>query len=348
MALNYNTIQALINKKYLPVLYDNIFTANHFLLAKLKQKAKTYNDRTIVVPLEYAKSTTIDFLARGEPITLASEELVTAAEYSPKMLSASLTIYLEDELESKSDMAIKNILDVKLRNIQRSIEEYLASYLWTRGVSNPDSNGWNTIDHLINDDDSTAVGGIPASGTQYSWWKSNMIDLQDGSFTGDATQEADLKDSSKDVYLLKLYARGVAKSKYQTGKNPDCIIVPQYIWDLTEQILHEQKLGTTMQVMVGDIGFTALNFRGIPIVADDDMVAAQTGDTDGRIYFINTEFMYMFFNSGAKFTASEFVKSANLNARTSLINAYGNIVISNRRSQTCIYNILSPKSYSSN
>lgn len=346
MALNYTTIQALINDKYLPVLYDNIFTANHFLLAKLKAKAKIYNERQIVVPVEYAKSTTIDFLARFETIALGAEEVVTAARYTPKMLTGSFTISLEDELENKSDMSIKNVLDTKMKNLQRSIQEKLADHIWLRGTSLADSNGWNTVDYLINDQAATNPGVIPSTaGTQYAWWKSNVIDLTGAEYDDDPQQEVELMDLSKDVYLKTLFARGVAKSKHQTGIEPDCIIVPQYIWDLTERILDPQKTGSVMKVMVGDIGFTALNFRGIPIVADDDMVAAQTGDTDGRIYFMNTEFLYMFFNSGAKFTSSEFVKPANMNARSSLINAYGNIVITNRKSQTVMTNIYSPKTY---
>ena len=57
-----------------------------------------------------------------------------------------------------------------------------------------------------------------------------------------------------------------------------------------------------MNAKAASMGFTALDYRGIPIVADDDMVANQTGDTDGRIYFLNDKYLYFFFNSGAKFT----------------------------------------------
>lgn len=345
MAYNYNTIRSLVNQRYLPKLYDNIFTANHYFLVLLKKKAKIYNEERIRVALEYAKATTIDFLAPYEAIVVRPEEIITSAYYLPKMFSGSLSICLEDELKNKSDLAIKNLLSTKTRNLERSMQGELATYMWTRGATAlPDSNGWNTIDYLISDESAVDVGDILSSGTVPAWWKSKVLDLTT-EYTGDAQSEDDLKNSTKDVYIKKLLQRGIAKAKYQTGAKPDICLVPQYIWDLIEDVLDPQKTGSKMSERAGKMGFTALDYRGMEIVADDDMVAAQVDDTDGRMYFINTDFLWMYFNSGAKFTADEFVKAHNANSRTALVNAYGNICISNRRSQVEFQNIKSPKSY---
>lgn len=340
MALNYNTLQALINKKYLPVLFNQIFTENHYLLAVLKAKAKTYNDRKIVVPLEYAKSTTIGFLDPYDTIELRPEEIATAAEYDPKMFTGSLTVSLEEELVSKSDMAIKNIIDAKMANLKRAIQEALATHIWVRGTSLAASKNWNTIDFLLNPT-TTTVGGIAIADA--TWWVPKTIDAT--ALNDDPTSESDLMDPSKDVYLLKLIVRGIAQCKYLTGEKPSSIIVPQYIYDLLERILDPQKTGSKMNEKVADLGFDNIMYRRIPIVADDDMVAAQSGDTDGRMYFINEKYLYMFFNSGAKFTMEPFVKPANQNARSALVNAYGNLVVTNRRVHTSITGIRSPQSY---
>jgi len=124
------------------------------------------------------------------------------------------------------------------------------------------------------------------------------------------------------------------------------IVLPQYLWDLLERVYDSRKLGSTMVEMVGNIGFNTLQFRKrIPIVADDDMVVAQTGDTDGRIYFLNDNYMYMYFNSGAKFKATDFARPANQNARSCLVNAYGNIAISNRAAQAVLTGLKSPQAY---
>ena len=50
--MNFGTLQSLIAKEYMKVLYDNIFVRSHFLLSQLKSKAKTFNGRRISVPVE--------------------------------------------------------------------------------------------------------------------------------------------------------------------------------------------------------------------------------------------------------------------------------------------------------
>ena len=354
MALNYNTLQALINKKYLKVLFNQIFTANHYLLAKMKQNSKTFNERKIVTPLEYAKSTIIAFMARYGTIGLVPEEIITAAEWGPKMLTGSLTVCLEDELENKSDEAIKNVLTAKMKNLQRSIQDHLATHIWARGTTFPGGasaaatvNNWNTIDYLVNKVSATVGGIAVVEDTTNAWWQSHIIALTAANgYTDDATVEANLIDPTKNVFLFKLYQRGIAKAKHLTGQNPTVILVPQYIWDLTEMLINTQKLGSKLEVKVGNFGFDALKVRGsVPIIADDDMVAAQTGDADGRLYFLNDEYLYMFFNSGAKFKARPFVQQPNSNVSSSLVNAYGNIVITNRLAQCVMTGIASPKSY---
>ena len=55
------SLSALIQQYYMPVLYDNLFKKSHPLLAIMKAKAKTFNGREIVVPVEYADGATSVF-----------------------------------------------------------------------------------------------------------------------------------------------------------------------------------------------------------------------------------------------------------------------------------------------
>ena len=341
MALNYTTLTALIKEHYLPRLYDQIFTSGHYLGALLKQKAKTYDERKIVVPLEYGKMSQIAFIARYGSVPLKDEEIATAAEFEPKMLTGSITLALEDELQSKSDGAIKKILDAKFSNLKRSLQEYFANYIWTRGTTVADANGWNTVDHLVNAA-SVTVGGIAAG--DYAWWKANSLTLGSSPYSDDPTVEAELIDPAKDVYLLKIIQRLIATSRRGTGENPDVILCPQYIYDLIEGIL-EEKRRLKMSDRAAALGVDAIRYRGVDIAADDDMVENQSGDTDGRMYALNTKYLYMFFNSGAKFTMTDWVRPANANYRAALVNAYGNMVVSNRRCQSVATGLASPKTY---
>jgi len=75
------------------------------------------------------------------------------------------------------------------------------------------------------------------------------------------------------------------------------------------------------------------------------MVNAQADNTDGRIYFINTNYLYMFFNSGAKFTASDMLEDTRSNTFVQKVHTYGNMVVTNRRAHCVISTVASPTAY---
>jgi len=338
MALNYNYITGMINKKYLSKSEDQIFREDHFVQAKLIQNAKTFNERKIVVPLEYKKSANVGFIAEGGSLTPATTDEFSAAEYVPKMLTSHVTITLEDELRMRSALAVENIVSAKVDNAMKSTEEFVADHIWSRTAAT--TNQWNNFTDLISA--STTTGGIAVA--DMAKWASPVINAGGSGYTGDPTSEVDLIDPSSDVYLKKMLQVLHARSKWRAGKNK-AIVMPQYLWDLLENILDPQKTGSKMNVMAGKMGFTALDFRGIPVVADDDMVDAQDGDEDGRMYITNLDHLYFFFNSGAKMTAGKFIEPRDANVKTSKINSYGNLVASNRASQAYIYGFKSPQSY---
>lgn len=337
MALNYDYITGMMNKKYLKKAEDNIFREDHYIQSMLMKKAKTFNERKIVVPLEYKESANVGFTAEGGSFTPETTDEFTAAEYTPKMLTSHVTVTKEDELRMKSAMTVENIITAKVDNAVKSTESYIASHLWSR--TGATANQWLNFTDIVAS--SGTLGGI--SPNDFSGWVSPVLNLASG-YVQDATKESDLVDPSSDVYIPKILAAIFAKSKWRMGKNK-VISMPQYLWDLLESILDPQKLGSKMSVTAGKMGFIALDYRGVPVVADDDMVDAQSGDTDGRIYMHNLDHLYFFFNEGAKLTAGKFIEPRDRNVMTSKILTYGNLVTSNRASQVYATGFLSPQSY---
>ena len=154
-----------------------------------------------------------------------------------------------------------------------------------------------------------------------------------------------MEDPGKDTYILRILARGIANAKAQTGENPDLIVMSQYHYDLLESELGEFKRGNLESDRMAKMGFVGMSYRGIDIVADQDIVTAQASDTDGRIYFINTDYLYMFFNSGAKFTASDMVEDPQSNTFVQKVHTFGNMVVSNRKAHCVVKELYSPRTY---
>jgi hypothetical protein len=349
-----SSLSALIQEYYMPVLYDNIFKKSHPLLSILKAKAKTFNGRQITVPVEYADGSASawgDKHSLGDAYDPSLVDIAKTASFTPEMLTGHILLTKEETLLMNSPQAIKNIVSAKVKNLQKGLEVDVASNLWLRTNA---SNAWLPIDVALSGGEagvSAGVGGLTVASN--AWWATPV--LTDASFTDasgdtgstgvDHISEDDMVDSSKDTYILRMLARGVANARSNTGENPDLIVVPQYVYDLIETELDTKKTGSPLSERMGAMGFTSLNFRGIDIVADQDMVDAQSGNYDGKIFFINTNYVNMFFNSGAKFTASDMIEDTNSNTFVQKVHAYGGMVTSNRKAHCVITDVYSPTSY---
>jgi len=367
------SLSALIQQYYMPVLYDNIFKKSHPLLSILKGKAKTFNGREIVVPVESADGGVSVFGDvhgvgnTGSPAggyIPAKADIAQTSTYNPTMLTGHFLVTKEETLLMNSPQAIKNIVGAKVANLQKSLEKKVAENLFATSLS---ADHFNPLGHLINNADGT-VGGITVASSPASnlFWRSPVLDQSDfadasGEHTtqsptdvADYIAENDMQDPAKDTYILRILARGIANAKAQTGENPDLIVCPQYIYDLIESELGEFKRGSLESDRVAKMGFVGLSYRGIDIVADQDMVTAQqqvadpavaSTNYDGRIYFLNTNYLHMFFNSGAKFTASDMIEDTLSNTFVQKVHTYGNMVVTNRKAHCVVKNIYSPLDY---
>lgn len=347
------SLEALIRTKYMSILYDNIFVKSHPLAAMLKEKAKTYNGRQIGVPLEYADSGSGNVYWGGQhgatDLTPATIDPFVLAKYEPKMLTGTLRVTKEEMLIMNSDEAVKNVVASKVKNLQKTLEQTFSDNLHAASAN---AGGWHSLKEIVsaisaNGTESPAIGGItvtragsPSAYTAGEWWQSPVIDAE--TVHGDALTEADLLNAADAAYFPKLLARGVAKARKQTGEDPNIIIVSQYLFDLLEQILDPRKTGSRMNEKLGSMGFNAIDFRGIPVVADNHLAVSSN---KASIYFLNTDYLYMFFNSGAKFTAGKFVEAERSNTFSMKVHTYGQMVCTNRKAQCRIDNVYSDGSY---
>ena len=347
------SLEALIRTKYMSILYDNIFVKSHPLAAMLKEKAKTYNGRQIGVPLEYADSGSGNVYWGGQhgatDLTPAVIDPFVLAKYEPKMLTGTLRVTKEEMLIMNSDEAVKNVVSSKVKNLQKTLEATFSTNLHAASSA---SGAWHSLKEVVssisaNGTEGPVIGGItvtragdPSAYTAGGFWQSPVINAE--TVHGDALTEADLLNAADAAYLPKLLARGVAQARKQTGEDPNLIIVSQYQFDLLEQILDPRKTGSKINEKMGSMGFNSIDFRGIPVVADNHLVVSSN---KASIYFLNTDYLYMFFNSGAKFTAGKFVEAERSNTFSMKVHTYGQMACTNRKAQCRIDNVYSDGSY---
>ena len=339
MALDLDTVGTLVRKTHMPILYDQIFQKNHYLFRKLKDKAKTFNGIQIVQPLEYANISNASWLTEFGELPLVHGDPVTDAKWDPTFLTDVLLISKKDELMATSDEAVLNIINVRMKNMQKGMELKAVRNLWARSAT---TNAWLPLISLLSN--SVTTGGIAIADA--TWWETPT--LVAATVWPDCTaDEASLLDPTKGIYIKRILQRGIAKAAYLTGEDPDCIVMPRYLFDLCEFGLDPQKRGNLADAGVAAMGFNNIKYRNSVLLADEDMTYAQTGDTDGYMYFLNTDYLYLYFNSGAKFTMGKFVEAIKGNYSAAKCNAFGGMAVSNRAAHCVVTGLPSPKTYAS-
>ena len=167
MALTYDQITAITEKKFIPKLVDNIFNSNA-LLKKLKAKEKLQSGGDkILVPLAYAETSASGWYQGAETLSTTDNEQITSAEFDWRQLYANISITRRDELRNSGDAAIINFVKSKVMIAEKTIRQKLSTALYNVGTDAKQIQGLRLLLSVSN-----TYGGIDQSAQ--SWWQANV------------------------------------------------------------------------------------------------------------------------------------------------------------------------------
>ena len=163
MPLSYDQISAITQKKFIPKLYDAVFDSNPLLQrAKKKFYEKIDGGERILVPLNYAMTTSSGWYSGSETLQTSDNEVISAAEYTWKQLYANISISRMDELKNSGDSQILSLVKNKVKIAEKTMDDKLGTGLYSDGSDAKSIVGLRDIVAV----DQT-VGGIAQS--SYSW-----------------------------------------------------------------------------------------------------------------------------------------------------------------------------------
>jgi len=308
--------------------------------------AQELEGRKLVTPLEYADGSNTQMYNAYGTLAVAPTNIYDAAEWEPKLADSSLVIDKKEELQNKTSLAIKNLVDGKIKNVEKGMAGSIARSMFRRpdGTSGAmlDASYFNSLDFLINDVVATSVGGIVA-GTAYAWWLSKVF-TKATDFSDNLTI-ADMTNPAKDTYYTKVFARMLAIAKFRNSSGDMLLILPQEQWDGYEFCLDQKKGGSGLGEMKGVAGFDALKYRRADIIAEDTMVLEQASDVDGEIYCLNSENMFWAFTPGAKMSSEPFIGTQNSLTKVKNFFTMGDMVTNNRQACNRLEGVASTRTY---
>jgi len=298
---------------YSGTLADNI-TNHNALLRQIERKGngEVATGRTIVQELEYAENGTVNWYTGAEALDISASETFTAAEYNYKQLAGNVVITGLEEIQNSGKEAVHNLLKARIRNLEKSLRNTVASALYADGTGSSGKE-FGGLQLLVADTNTNTVGGI--SGNTYSWWRNYVYDFSTLAITASSTT---IQAAMNTAHINVI--RGSDK--------PDiCTAGQTYYLYYLASLQVNQRFADDKNA---GAGFTNLMFMGnLPVVYDDNCNAT-------RMYMLNTDYLFVRKAKGRWMKPAGDKASVNQDAMVVPMYLAGNMTTSNRSLQAVI------------
>jgi len=268
-------------------IIDAIFEVTPFYYQMTKQGRMDSQSggKYIEVPINYGKNTSIQFISKGQNVTLTHDDTLTAAKYEWKYLWGHLFRYMVDDQQNKGKSQwIKKVnhdLDVLKDSLVDRLEELLFG-----DATGDDGKALNGLGNLVPEDPTTGTIGDLNRAT-YSWWRSQYNDM-----TG-------LEISP---YLLpRMLSMWNDCGKLQGSQRfPDIIICSQAVHEAYNAECFEIGRIAMPDKGMMDLGFGDLSFKGAPITWSPQC-------PDYAMFMLNTSTLQFLTDPGVHFSLGDWL-----------------------------------------
>ena len=322
MALAFDNITALTTKFYIPRIVDNVFTASPVMAKMWKGKDSIDGGTSIHVPIEYAENTSKGWFSGRDTFTTTDVEVATAADYPYFNAYCTISIDGDEQRQNNSDKAIVKLLDVKMRNAEKSLRKQLGEALYNDGQT---AKAWQGLRYLTGDTDAVPVGGIDSG--DFAGW----ISYRDGT----THAVANLDDPTNASYLLKVI-QGLIRNTTYDGVKPTMVAMTERVFDILELILEGTK--ERRDDDLAKVGFESIVYRNVILVPDSYCYSSGVSGLDS-MYAIHEDYTMIKVHKDANFNQLGWVRPSNAEARFNQIVVSGNFLSSQLRTLGVVSNI---------
>lgn len=296
MALTWDQISGITEKKFVKKLYDNVFDSNP-LLKRLKQKSyeKLDGGTSIMVPLNYATTSASGWYTGADTLSTSDNENITAAEYAWKQIYANISITRLDELKNSGDSQKVALVKSKIQIAEKTIMDTMGTAIYNDGTTLNALVGLRAIVGT-----SSTVGGI--SQTTNSWWASQV-------------------DSSTTTFSIPALQTQFNACSVDSD-TPTVIMATRANYNRYYGQLQPQQRFMDSETAKG--GFSSLMFNGVPFIADSHCPS-------NHIFILNENYLHLFVHKDEDMRFEPFQKPINQNVKVAKVFWMGALGSSNNR-----------------
>lgn len=271
---------------------DNVFGATPFWFWMQQRNMIDHQrgGRFIEEQLEYAKNLNISWIGKGGTVKLQDYEFLTTANFPWRYLVASMVRFGVDEQQNQGKSKILSIMNSKIDNTEKSLQDELELRLvgGPGSVADPTHPAIDGLKCLIADDPTAnlggngiAVGGIDSTLAEYAWWRNQTMSM------------AGLSFATQGVKKMRTMLNNCMNNKREDAT--DILLTDQNTYEMYEDVV----LGyyRTENRQLADVGFENQTFKKVPMVWTPNLVQ--------RMYFLNTRFLKCTIDPSMEFEMTE-------------------------------------------
>jgi hypothetical protein len=298
MALTYDQISAITQKKFIPKLVDNVFNSNPLLQRHRKRSYELIDGGTsIMVPLNYAAPTAMGWYSGADTLNINDNDQITSAEYSWKQLYTNITIVRSDELKNGGDEQILSIVKSKVKIAEKNMEDQLGTGIFSNATDPKSIVGLRQIVATSN-----TIGGISQSTN--SWWQAQV----------DSTTTTMSMSALQTQWNLATIG----------SWSPTVAVTTRALFNAYYALLQPQQRFQDSASAEG--GFQSLMFNGLPVLPDSHCPSS-------NFYFLNEDYIHLFAHKEENMRFEPFAKPVNQNVKIAKVYWMGAYGTSNARLQ---------------
>lgn len=300
---------------------DNVTNHNAYL-RRMKEKGNIRNvagGYEIVEPLEYDENGTYQRYSGYEPLNTQASDVITSAKYEWQQVAIHVTASGEEIRKNSGKEAMMNLVKRRKKNAMNTAANNMSVDLYSDGSL---SNQINGLANIIQTDGNGTVGGINSA--TYTFWANQFKEMAgtNNAASPSVANAASLKADMNDLWLSLV--RGTDK--------PDCIMASHDLYALYE--LGEQQLQRYADGDLAKAGFQTIKYKSADVIFDDNTNFATTAE---KMYFVNTDYLYLVQHKDAKWTPDEEKKPTNQDAVVIPMYWMGNLICTNRSLQGVLF-----------
>ena len=273
-------------------LADNVSNHNP-LLNRMRERGNMtlITGRDIVRELEYADNGTVAFYNGYEVLDTSPADVLSAAVFEYKQLAGNVTVSGLEQIKNSGEQAIINLLEARIGNLERSMENSLATSLFSDGTGTS-SKEIGGLQLVVADAGAGTVGGINSS--TFTFWQNKQATA-----TSSAFSTANIQSDMNSLYIQLV--RGTDA--------PDLVVAGSTPY--TTFLATLQTLQRVADSRLADLGFTAVKYLNSDVVYDSNCAAS-------RMYFLNTNYLRLETAANRDFVPGEAKESINQDATVKL------------------------------